>query len=92
MSFLASLRIHRPSPLNGADRRLRSTVRTVLEDSYRQHRTGDPIVIRCHGGPRTSRPETFPPRFEVAVKGGLYVLLDEGPIADWKYQFVPSDH
>jgi hypothetical protein len=61
-----------------------------MEDCHR--RTGDPIVIRCDGGPRTSRPETFPPRFEVAEKGGLYVLLDEGPIADWKYQFVPSDH
>lgn len=90
MSFLASLRIYRPSPLKGADGPWRSTVRTVTEDCHR--RTGHPIVIRCDGGPRTSRAETFPPRFEVAEKGGLYVLLDEGPIADWKYQFVPSDH
>jgi hypothetical protein len=55
-------------------------------------RAGDRIFVQCDGGPCTSRLETFPPRLEIEEKGGLYVLLDEGPIEDWKYQFLPHDY
>ncbi len=54
-------------------------------------RVGDRIFVQCDGGPCTSRLETFPPRLEIEETGGLYVLIDEGPIDDWKYQFLTSD-
>ena len=54
-------------------------------------RVGDRIFVQCDGGPCTSRLETFPPRLEIVETGGLYVLIDEGPIDDWKYQFLTSD-
>jgi hypothetical protein len=56
-------------------------------------RSGDRMFIRCEGGPCLSRLETFPPRMEIREKGGLYVLEDLGPLAEWAYQFVPVvDH
>ena len=45
-------------------------------------------MLRCDGGPLVSRLETFPPRMEVAVPGGVYVLVDDGPVHRWHYQFV----
>ena len=51
-------------------------------------RNGDQLFIRCHGGPCLSRLETFPPRVEVQEKGGVYVLVDDGPIEDWAHEFV----
>jgi hypothetical protein len=53
-------------------------------------RAGDRVFIPCEGGPCTSRLEVFPPRIEIAEKGGLYVLLDEGPPDGWLYHFVPN--
>jgi hypothetical protein len=53
-------------------------------------RRGDKMFIRCEGGPCLSRLETFPPRIEVPERGGLYVLVDEGPVASWLYQFVAA--
>jgi MOSC domain-containing protein YiiM len=55
-------------------------------------RAGDRIFVQCERGPCTSRLETFPPRLEIEEKGGLYVLLDQRPIDDWKYQFLPNDY
>jgi hypothetical protein len=37
-----------------------------------------------------SRLETFPPRFEIDERGGLYVLVDEGELSDWRYVYVPT--
>jgi hypothetical protein len=54
---------------------------------------GDRMFIRCEGGPCISRLEVFPPRIEVQEKGGLYVLVDEGPLESWLYKFVATiDH
>ena len=53
-------------------------------------RPGDRMYIACDGGPSWNRLESFPPRLEVQERGGLYVLVDEGPRADWKYIFVPD--
>jgi hypothetical protein len=51
------------------------------------------MFIRCQGGPCISRLETFPPRLEIQEKGGLYVLVDDGPLEAWTYQFVAAiDH
>ena len=51
---------------------------------------GDQMLIRCVGGPSISRLETFPPPLEVAERGGLYVLDDDGPVYAWTYHFVSS--
>jgi hypothetical protein len=48
--------------------------------------------VPCHGGPSTSRLETYPPRLEVGERGGTYVLDDDGPPERWRYVFVPDRH
>ncbi|MDP1795466.1 MAG: hypothetical protein Q8K63_15110 [Acidimicrobiales bacterium] len=53
-------------------------------------REGDRMYIACEGGPCWSRLESFPPRLEVAERGGLYVLHDDGPRDEWRYVFVPT--
>jgi hypothetical protein len=49
------------------------------------------MFLPCEGGPSASRLETFPPRLEVEERDGLYILVDDGPRADWHYLFVPRD-
>ena len=44
----------------------------------------------CEGGPAISRAEPFPPPFEVAVDGGTYVLIDDGPPEHWHDAFVAA--
>jgi hypothetical protein len=34
----------------------------------------------------------FPPRMEIDETGGLYVLLDDGPVEAWTYLFVPHEY
>jgi hypothetical protein len=51
-------------------------------------RRGDRMFIRCEGGPCISRLETFPPRIEIEERDGLYILVDDGPLEAWMYQFV----
>ncbi len=54
---------------------------------------GDRMFVRCEGGPCLSRLEVFPPRIEIPEEGGLYVLVDDGPLEAWMYQFVATiDH
>jgi len=45
-------------------------------------------MIPCDGGPSRMRFEIFPPRIEIEVGGGVYVLVDEGHIYSWRYHFV----
>jgi hypothetical protein len=49
---------------------------------------GDRMLIWCEGGPSLGRAVRFPPPFEIAVEGGMYVLVDDGPPEAWRYQFV----
>jgi hypothetical protein len=49
---------------------------------------GERMLLWCDGGPSISRLERFPPPLEVAVDGGVYVLVDDGPEAQWHYEFV----
>ncbi len=50
---------------------------------------GDRLFIACEGGPSQSRLETYPPRLEIDERDGTYVLVDDGPRDQWRYQFVP---
>ncbi len=50
--------------------------------------TGERMLIWCQGGPSLGRAVHFPPPFEIAVEGGTYVLVDDGPPEHWHYAFV----
>jgi len=49
---------------------------------------GERMLIRCEGGPSTSRLVRFPPPLEAQERDGIYVLEDDGPIEQWRYVFV----
>jgi hypothetical protein len=49
---------------------------------------GERFFIRCEGGPSRSRLATYPPPLEVDEADGTYVLVDDGPIEEWHYDFV----
>lgn len=49
------------------------------------------MLIRCEGGPSTSRLQRYPPSLEVTERDGLYVLVDEGPPEQWWYLFMPHE-
>ena len=55
-------------------------------------RPGDRLLVRCEGGPCTSRLETYPPRLDITEPGGTYVLDDDGAREAWRYLFVPDRH
>ena len=46
---------------------------------------GEPMLIRCDGGPSIGRAVHFPPPLEIEVAGGMYVLVDDGPPEQWHY-------
>lgn len=50
---------------------------------------GERMLIRCVGGPSVSRLATFPPPLEVHESDGVYVLVDDGLVEEWRYDFVP---
>jgi hypothetical protein len=52
---------------------------------------GERMLIPCEGGPSTSRLERYPPPLEVEEQTGLYVLVDDGPVETWRYEFVPRE-
>jgi hypothetical protein len=49
---------------------------------------GERMFVWCDGGPAVGRVVQFPPPLEVEVDGGIYVLVDDGPPEQWRYQFV----
>jgi hypothetical protein len=49
---------------------------------------GERMLLWCEGGPSIARATTYPPPLEIAVDGGLYVLVDDGPADEWRYQFI----
>jgi hypothetical protein len=55
-------------------------------------RAGDRIFVHCEGGPCLSRLEHFPPRLEIAERGGMYVLIDGGEVYEWRYLFVSNEY
>jgi hypothetical protein len=48
------------------------------------------MFIGCKVGPSISRLEAFPRRIEIPEKSGIYVLVDDGPLEAWRYQFVAT--
>jgi len=46
------------------------------------------MLIWCEGGPSLGRAVHYPPPLEIAVEGGVYVLVDDGPPEQWHYAFV----
>jgi len=48
------------------------------------------MLIACEGGPSKGRLVHHPPPLEIVERGGLYVLVDDGPVETWRYLFVPS--
>ena len=56
-------------------------------------RDGDRMLIKCQGGgPSRSRLVYYPPPLEVPERGGMYVLVDDGPAEDWRYDWVAYDY
>ena len=51
---------------------------------------GERVLVRCDGGPSQSRLVTYPPPLEIVERGGVYVLVDDGDPADWRYDWVPD--
>jgi hypothetical protein len=52
---------------------------------------GERMLIPCHGGgPCISRLTDYPPPLELAERGGVYVLVDDGPPEAWSYEWVPE--
>lgn len=49
------------------------------------------MLIRCEGGPSIGRLVRFPPPLEIEERGGVYVLVDDGPPPFWWYDFVPDE-
>lgn len=84
-----------PEPVTDADRATSTRGGTHSPEWYQdlldagEARWGEPLLIRCAGGPSISRFETFPPPLEIHERGGVYVLDDDGPVYRWRYQFVP---
>ncbi len=60
-------------------------------DELAELRPGDRLFVPCEGGPCLSRLETYPPSLEIAERGGTYVLVDDGPRQEWRYEFVPDE-
>jgi hypothetical protein len=42
------------------------------------------------GGPSISRLVRYPPPLEIEVRGGVYVLVDDGAPELWCYEFIRS--
>jgi len=47
---------------------------------------GERTLLWC--GPSIGRATTYPPPLEIAVDGGMYVLVDDGPAEQWRYRFI----
>ena len=49
---------------------------------------GERMLVPCVGGPAPGRVVTFPPPAEIELDDGMYVLVDDGPPEEWRYEFV----
>lgn len=46
------------------------------------------MVIWCQGGPSMIRAVSYPPPLEIEIDDGTYVLIDDGTVDTWRYEFV----
>ena len=50
---------------------------------------GERMLIPCFGGgPCMSRLEYYPPSLEIEERGGMYILVDNGPPEQWRYDWI----
>jgi len=49
---------------------------------------GERMLLWCEGGPSMGRAAFYPPPLEIEVDGGIYVLVDDGPVENWHYEFI----
>ena len=54
--------------------------------------TGERMFVWCEGGPSMARATAFAPPYKIVVDGGMYVLVDDGAIEGWHYEFIASGH
>jgi hypothetical protein len=52
---------------------------------------GERMLIPCVGGHDYSRLVRYPPPLELEEDGGMYVLVNDGPFHEWRYEFVAND-
>lgn len=60
----------------------------VAVQGFRVLDPGERMLLWCEGGPSIGRATVYPPPLEIDVEGGTYLLVDDGPIEQWHYQFV----
>ena len=53
---------------------------------------GERMLLWCEGGPSMARGTVYPPPSEIEVAGGTYVLVDDGPVEGWHYEFIASGY
>lgn len=46
------------------------------------------MFLWCDGGPAIGRAVSYPPPAEIDLDDGIYVLVDDGPVEHWHYEFV----
>lgn len=46
------------------------------------------MLVWCDGGPSMCRAVRYPPPVEVEADGGTYVLIDDGPPEQRRYDFI----
>ncbi len=46
------------------------------------------MLLWCTGGPSMCRAVTYPPPPEIDLDEGLYVLVDDGEVDQWRYDFI----
>ena len=52
---------------------------------------GERMLLHCQGGgPCVYRLVDYPPPLEIDERGGVYVLVDDGPELTWSYEWVPT--
>jgi hypothetical protein len=49
---------------------------------------GERMLLWCTGGPSRCRAVTYPPPPEIHLDDGLYVLVDDSEIGQWRYDFI----
>ena len=52
---------------------------------------GERMLIPCVGGSGYSRLVRYPPPLEIPERGGMYVLVDDGPPHEWRYEFLADE-
>jgi hypothetical protein len=66
-------------------------VASTRRDTGAVFEQGERMLIPCDGGPSQYRLAHWPPPLEVIERDGMYILIDDGPPEQWRYEFVPNE-